>query len=160
MQKIVISAALIGAFFSCKQEESVTPASESPSIEMTETVKAAEGQLPTIEKVKKPVQHLKIADITSLENATKIFKETVAQLQSKTKFDAAELHEIHMITYSTEKAIAYFGDNLTGDQKELAQKAAIILEEVHLASEGNNKEKTQKNLTEFLALASKIVLKL
>ena len=44
--------------------------------------------------------------------------------------------------------------------KEIAKKAAVILEEVHLASEGNKKEATEKNLTEFLALAAQIAAKL
>ena len=157
MKKVLISAALIGAFFSCKQEEAAAPA--APAVEMAEATKTEAVEAPKMDVVK-PVQHLKIADITSMDNAVKVFNETVAKLKAKTKFDAAELHEIHMITYSTEKAIAYFGDNLTGEQKELAKKAAIILEEVHLASESNKKEVTQMKLTEFLALAAKIAEKL
>jgi hypothetical protein len=152
MSKLAMFSIALFFICSCKQEQPTPSASDSPSnpalSEASETQK------------EKPIQHLKIADITSMDGAVKVFNETITKLKSKTKFDAAELHDIHMITYSTEKAIAYFGENLTGEQKEIAKKAAVILEEVHLASEGNKKEATEKNLTEFLALAAQIAAKL
>ncbi|MDD7986098.1 hypothetical protein PQO01_14190 [Lentisphaera marina] len=151
MKKLFISTLLVATFMSCKQEEVKAPVVPA---EVKESV------APSVEDAKKPVQHLKIADISSMDNAIKVFNETVEKLKSKNKFDAAELHDIHMITYSTEKAIAYFSENLTAEQKEIAKKAAVVLEEVHLASESNNKEATQKNLTEFLSLAAKIAINL
>ena len=47
-----------------------------------------------------PVQHKIVADMTSIDEAKEVFKETTAEIKSKTKLDAAELHDIHMITYS------------------------------------------------------------
>lgn len=157
MKQLLASALILSVVMSCKQEASQTP--EVPSTETATVESPAKSSTPMAE-VKKPTQHLKVADITSLDNAVKVFNETVVKLKAKTKFDTAELHEIHLITYSTEKALAYFGENFTGEQKELAKKAAIVLEEVHLASESNNKEATQKSLTEFLALAAQIAMKL
>ena len=157
MKKIIASVLILSVVMSCKQEASQAP--EAPS-SVTATVEASAKSSIAIAEVKKPIQHLKVADITSMDGAVKAFNETVDKLKAKTKFDGAELHEIHMITYSTEKAIAYFGENFTGEEKELAKKAAIVLEEVHLASESNNKENTQKSLTEFLALAAQIAIKL
>ncbi|EDM25595.1 hypothetical protein LNTAR_08231 [Lentisphaera araneosa HTCC2155] len=155
MKKLFASALILSVVMSCKQEASQTP--EAPA---TETVESPAKSSTTMAEVKKPTQHLKVADLTSLDNAVKVFNETVVKLKAKTKFDAAELNEIHLITYSTEKALAYFGENFTGEQKELAKKAVIVLEEVHLASESNNKDATQKKLTEFLALAVQIAMKL
>jgi len=157
MKKLLASALILNVVMSCKQEATQTP--EAPATE-TATVESPAKSSTTMAEVKKPTQHLKVVDITSLDNAVKVFNETVVKLKAKTKFDAAELNEIHLITYSTEKALAYFGENFTGEQKELAKKAAIVLEEVHLASESINKEATQKSLTEFLALAAQIAMKL
>jgi len=52
----------------------------------------------------KPVQHLQLADIDSYEQAKQVFSNATLELQQKDKLDATELHEIHIITYSLEKA--------------------------------------------------------
>ena len=101
----------------------------------------------------KPVQHLKIADVTSFASAKKIFIDKTAEIKSKTKLDPTELQQIHFITYSLEKAVAYFAENLKGDQQKLAMKIAEVVENVHLASENNRKSDTVKNLSEYYKLA-------
>jgi len=103
----------------------------------------------------KPMKHLKLPDITNEKQATAVMKSTTKKLSLKSKFDAKELHEIHMITYSLEKAIAYFVKNTTGDQLATAKKMAVVVEEVHLNSESNRPEKTKKALNAYFKLESK-----
>ena len=142
-----LSILLIGSFFSCKQEQATAPVAEaSAPAEAPAEVSHAEAA--------KPVQHLKLAKLKSKDEAVKVFNETTAQIKSKSKLDATELHEIHMITYSLEKAITYFADNFTGEQQEVAKKLAVIIEEVHLASESNKSDECKKHLDEYFALAT------
>ena len=104
-------------------------------------------------KKEKPVEHLKLKDITSADVAKKVFAEETAALKTKTKLDAKELHEIHMITYKLEKGLQYFAKNLKGDQKKAAEKLAEVLEEVHLNSEKNKSNETKAHLDEYFTLA-------
>lgn len=106
----------------------------------------------------KPVQHLKVADITSYQEAKRVFTETTSQIKSKTKLNAEELHQIHMITYSLEKAIAYFGGNMKGEQQAAANKIAQVVELVHIGSENNRTEETKIYLEEYFQLAEKFAL--
>lgn len=103
----------------------------------------------------KPVQHLQLEDITSLDEATRVFSETTLQIQSKNKLDADELHDIHIITYSLEKAVAYFAENSTGEQQVTANKMAGVVELVHLGSENNRAAETKVYLIEYFKLADK-----
>ena len=77
---------------------------------------------------------------------------TTEQLRAKTNLNALELHEIHMITYSLEKAVAFFAENLSGARQETAQEMAVVVEEVHLSSENNRKEETKAALDQYFAL--------
>ena len=104
-----------------------------------------------------PVQHLKIADVTSMQDAKKIFIDKTAEIKARKKLDAAELQQIHFITYSLEKSVAYFAENLEGRRQELAKEIAIIVEEIHLASENNRREETEKHLNEYFGLAEKFM---
>ena len=132
-----ILAASLCALTSCKKEE---------------TAAAPEAAKVETEHSDKPIQHLKLKDITSLDEAKKVFKETNAKIKSKTKLDAVELGEIHIITYSLEKAIAFFAENLSGKAQETAKEMAVLVEEIHLASENNRKEDSQKNIAKYFAL--------
>ena len=100
-----------------------------------------------------PVRHLEVPDVTSLEEARTIFFDTTAQLQSKTRMDARELNDIHMITYSLEKALAYFVENSDDKMKATADKMAIVIEEVYLGSENNRVEETRTSLVQYFQLA-------
>jgi len=70
----------------------------------------------------KPIQHVQLPDVTSLEEAMTVFSETTLELQDKTELSATQLHEIHIITYSLEKAVAYFAENMKGEQQVTAKK--------------------------------------
>ena len=79
--------------------------------------------------------------------------ETTSDLRGKSRFDTAELHEIHIITYSLEKAIAYFVENSEAEQKVQAGKMAEVVELIHIGSENGRAEETQEQLTAYLELA-------
>lgn len=110
------------------------------------------------ESKEEPVQHLKIADVVSMEEARKIFIEKTSEIKSKKKLDEAELQQIHVITYSLEKSVAYFAQNLTGYRQELAKEIALVVEDIHLDSENNRQEKTKKHLNKYFELADKFML--
>ena len=102
-----------------------------------------------------PVQHLDIADVTSLEDAKRIFVETTAQIRSKEKLDLAELQQIHIITYSLEQSVAYFVENTEGERHELAEEIAEVVEEIHISSENGRQEETKEHLEEYFDMADR-----
>lgn len=102
-----------------------------------------------------PIQHLKLADVSSYEDAKQIFLNTTADIKSKQKLDAAELQEIHIITYSLEKSVAYFVEHLNGAQQDAAKALAEIVEEVHLDSENNRTAETKAHLESFFEMADR-----
>ena len=104
------------------------------------------------EQTEKPIQHFKLEDIASESCAVEVMQSTTGQLRAKTNLDALELHEIHMITYSLEKAVAYFAENLSGPRQITAQEMAIVVEEIHLSSENNRKDNTKAALDQYFAL--------
>jgi hypothetical protein len=104
------------------------------------------------EQDEKPIQHLKLEDIATESSAVEVMQSTTEQLRAKTNLDALELHEIHMITYSLEKAVAFFAENLSGARQVTAQEMAVTVEEVHLSSENNRKDATKAALDQYFAL--------
>jgi len=104
------------------------------------------------EQDEKPIQHLKLEDIATESSAVEVMQSTTEQLRAKTTLDALELHEIHMITYSLEKAVAFFAENLSGPRQVTAQEMAVVVEEVHLSSENNRKDETKAALDQYFAL--------
>ena len=104
----------------------------------------------------KPVQHLDLPDLTSLEEAKNIFLETTKALKEKQTLDEPELNEVHIITYSLEKAVAYFKDNLENENQLLANQMAVVVEEVHLASENNLDLETKSHLQVYFRLADSL----
>ncbi|WP_445354867.1 DUF6746 family protein [Microbulbifer sp. EKSA008] len=103
----------------------------------------------------KPIQHLKVADVTSMKDAKKIFIEKTAEIKSKQKLNPAELHQIHVITYTLEKSVEYFAENLKGERQKLAKDIAVVVENIHINSENNRPEKTRKDLNHYFKLAEK-----
>lgn len=85
----------------------------------------------------KPIQHLNLKNILSVEEATTVFTKEVAFITGREELTAAALHEIHMSTYSLEKAVAYFVENSQGEEMSLAEQIAVVVEDIHLASEKN-----------------------
>ncbi len=59
-----------------------------------------------------------------------------------------------MITYSLEKAVAYFADNTQGEQQAAANKIAEVVELVHIGSENNRAAETKSYLEEYFTLAN------
>ena len=101
----------------------------------------------------KPVEHLALPDVTSLQEAKQVFSETTAELQTKTNLDAVELNDIHIITYSLEKALGYFAENMMGEQQTTAQQMAELVEQVHIGSENNRMLETAVYLEQYLKVA-------
>ena len=104
------------------------------------------------DQAEKPIQHLKLENIATKSSAVEVMQSTTEQLLAKNNLDALELHEIHMITYSLEKAVAFFAENLSGARQVTAQEMAVVVEEVHLSSENNCKEETKVALDQYFAL--------
>ena len=117
-----------------------------------ETVEESSKLTLSHEQDEKPIQHLKLEDIATESSAAEVMQSTTEQLRAKTKLDALELHQIHMITYSLEKAVAFFAENLSGARQVTAQEMAVVVEEIHLSSENNRKDATKEALDQYFAL--------
>lgn len=99
------------------------------------------------------IKHLEVPEVTNADDAKKIFLERTAEITSKKTLNTQELHEIHMATYHLETAVAYYAENLKGKKKKAAEKIAVVVEEVHLSSEGFKAEEAKKSIAEFAKLA-------
>ena len=108
----------------------------------------------------KPIQHLEVADMTSFEEAKSVYLETTAILLSKKELNAQELNEIHITTYSLEKAIAYFVENMSGDQQDQAEEMAEVVELIHLSSENDRADEARVYLEDYSKRASAFTEKL
>ncbi|MBP84094.1 MAG: hypothetical protein CMO61_09645 [Verrucomicrobiales bacterium] len=99
------------------------------------------------------IKHLEVPEVTNADDAKKVFLERTAEITGKKALDTQELHEIHMATYHLETAVAYYAENLKGKKKKAAEKIAVVVEEVHLSSEGFKPEEAKKHIAEFTKLA-------
>ena len=106
----------------------------------------------------KPVQHLKLPAVTTLNEAEQVFLKKTEELKSFEVFDASSLQEIHVITYSLEKSLAYYVKHLTGKNKSLAEAMAAEVERVHLNSENNRAKETQSHLNNYFRMAQYLPL--
>jgi len=104
-----------------------------------------------------PIQHLKIADVTSMEDAKRIFIDKTSEIKTYKKLDAEKLHQLHIITYSLEKSVAYFAKNLKKENRTLAKEIAVVVEDIHIDSENNREEKTRQHLTKYFKLAEEFI---
>ena len=109
------------------------------------------------ESKEKPTQHLKVADVISMEQAKEIFIDKTAEIRNKRTLDMEEASQIHIITYTLEKSVAFFVANLKGEKQELAEEIAVVVENIHVASERNRLEKLQKHLKEYFDLVDKFI---
>lgn len=107
------------------------------------------------ESKEKPVQHLKVLDVTSMQEAKEIFIEKTSEFRSKDEVDQAVLPEVHIITYTLEKSVAYFVENLDGERQDLAKEIAIVVEDIHVSSENGRLADTKNNLAKYLTLADR-----
>jgi hypothetical protein len=104
-----------------------------------------------------PVEHLKIEDLTSMEEAERVFIEKTAEIRSNSELSEAQLQLIHILTYTLEKSVEYFAENLEGADQELAKEIAVKVEDIHLSSEKNRKAETQQHLDEYFELADRMM---
>ena len=109
------------------------------------------------ESKEKPTQHLKIADVNSMEEAKEIFIDKTAEIRSKKTLNLEEASQIHIITYTLEKSVAYFAENLKGEKQKQAKEIAVVVEDIHIASESNRLEKLKKHLNEYFDLVDKFI---
>ena len=109
------------------------------------------------ESIEKPTQHLKIADIDSMEEAKEIFIDKTAEIRKKKTLNLEEASQIHIITYTLEKSVAYFVENLKGEKQKLAKEIAVVVEDIHIASESNRLEKLKKHVNEYFDLVDKFI---
>jgi hypothetical protein len=107
----------------------------------------------TTDTAEKPVQHLIVENMGSFLEAKTVFIEMTSDLKAKEVLDKDELHQIHMITYSLEKSIAFYAENLSGTAQKLAEDIAVVVEEIHLASENNRQESTRAFLSNYFELS-------
>lgn len=101
----------------------------------------------------KAVQHMEIAAVTSAAEAKKIFIEKTQEIRSKQKLNAAELQDIHFITYTLEQSVAYYAKNLSGERQALAKEIAVVVEDLHIASENNRQASAKQHLAKYFQLA-------
>ena len=104
--------------------------------------------------IKDAVQHMHLPDLTSYEEAKKVFNQMTEELREKNKLDETELHEIHVITYSLEKAVAYFSENTKVDQQAFAKEMAKLVELVHVSAENYRAAETEMYVQEYFELAN------
>ncbi|MGV6827102.1 MAG: DUF6746 family protein [bacterium] len=109
------------------------------------------------ESNKKPIQHLAVADITSMTEAKAVFLDKTAELGAFKTVGLLEASQIHIITYTLEKSVAYFADNLTGEKQQQAKEIAVVVEDIHISSESNNLESLKNNLKIYSELVDKFI---
>ena len=109
------------------------------------------------ESKEKPTQHLKMADVSSMEEAKVIFIDKTVEIRNKKTLSLEEVSQIHIITYTLEKSVAYFADNLKGDKQKLAKEIAVVVEDIHIASERNSLDNLKKHLNKYFELVDKFI---
>ena len=109
------------------------------------------------ESKEKPTQHLQIADVTSMEQAKEIFLDKTVEIRSKETLDLEAASQIHIITYTLEKSVAYFAENLEGEKQEQAKEIAVVVEDIHIASESNKLADLKKSLDNYFDLVDKFL---
>lgn len=113
--------------------------------------------LATDESREKPIQHLNVADVTSMDEAKELFIDKTVEIRNKKILSLEEAAQIHIITYTLEKSVAYFAENLTGDKQKLAKEIAVVVEEIHLASESNELEKLKTHIKDYFDLVDRFI---
>ena len=109
------------------------------------------------ESKEKPTQHLQIADVNSMAEAKEIFIDKTVEIRNKKTLNLEAASQIHIITYTLEKSVAYFAGHLTGEKQEIAKQIAVVVEDIHIASESNRLDDLQKHLDEYFDLVDKFI---
>ena len=105
----------------------------------------------------KPTQHLQVADVNSMEEAKVIFLDKTVEIRNKKPLNLEAASQIHIITYTLEKSVAYFAENLEGEKQDQAKQIAVVVEDIHLASESNRLDDLQKHLDKYFDLVDKFI---
>lgn len=98
------------------------------------------------------IDHYQGTTVATLEEAVKVFSEQNQKLQSLIESEtltAESLNAIHQLTYTLENALGKVNHELN--------TLADTLEEVHLASETGNAEKTKVKAAEFLSVSRQVI---
>jgi len=109
------------------------------------------------ESKEKPTQHLQIADVQSMEEAKEIFIDKTAEIRAKQPLNLENASQIHIITYTLEKSVAYFAENLKGEKQEQAKKIAVVVEDIHITSESNRLEELKEHLNKYFGLVDEFL---
>jgi hypothetical protein len=109
------------------------------------------------ESNEKPTQHLQLADVQSMEEAKVIFIDKTAEIRSKTPLNLENASQIHIITYTLEKSVGYFVDNLSGEKQAQAKEIAVVVEDIHIASESNRLEELKAHLKNYFSLVDEFL---
>lgn len=113
--------------------------------------------LATDESKEKPTQHLQVADVKSMQEAKAIFIDKTAEIRAKQPLSLENASHIHIITYTLEKSVAYFAQNLTGQKQEQAKAIGVVVEDIHLTSEGNRLEELKEHLNKYFDLVNEFL---
>ncbi|MCF1428281.1 MAG: hypothetical protein LPD71_11925 [Shewanella sp.] len=105
----------------------------------------------------RPTQHLKAPDVTNMQDAKDIFLEMNHELMEMPNIGMQQAAEIHILTYTLEKSVAYFADNLTGDKQSLAKQMVVVVEEIHLTSERNRIDALKQHLNGYSELVDQFL---
>ncbi|MGB5252021.1 MAG: DUF6746 family protein [Sedimenticolaceae bacterium] len=109
------------------------------------------------ESREKPTQHLQVADVQSMEEAKAIFIDKTAEIRAKQPLNLENASQIHIITYTLEKSVAYFAENLQGEKQEIAKKMAVVVEDIHITSESNRLENLKEHLNKYFGLVDEFL---
>ena len=109
------------------------------------------------ESNEQPIQHLQIADVQSMEEAKEIFIDKTAEIRAKQPLTLENASQIHIITYTLEKSVAYFAENLKGEKQEQAKEIAVVVEDIHISSESNRLGELKENLNKYFSLVDEFL---
>jgi hypothetical protein len=109
------------------------------------------------ESKEKPTQHLQVANVQSMEEAKAIFLDKTAEIRAKIPLNLENASQIHIMTYTLEKSVGYFVENLSGEKQEQAKEIAVVVEDIHISSESNRLEELKEHLDNYFALVDEFL---
>lgn len=80
-----------------------------------------------------------------------------AEIAKRSAPDAVQAGEIHINTYTLEKGVAYFADNLTGERQALAREIAAVVEDIHVASERGRLDELAAHIDKYQGLIDRFL---
>jgi len=92
-----------------------------------------------------------------MQEAKAIFIDKTAEIRSKRPLNLENASQIHIITYTLEKSVAFFAENLKGEKQAMAKEIAIVVEDIHIASESSRLEELEKHLSKYFDLVDEFL---